>query len=106
MRGRSQRVCRGRDSQPALRDRSALSHSPAESWEGMQHPSHAQRIEARDRGARTVRRVTLAAGTLAVGVTGVLAALTASATRTSHAAARRVATATKSYGSVPAVPAP
>lgn len=74
--------------------------------DGVEHDSQRLRIESRNRGARAVRRITLAAGVLALGVTGVLAAVTASASRTTHAVARRVTTAKAAAATVPAVPEP
>jgi hypothetical protein len=72
----------------------------------MRPEAQAERIESRNRGSRMIRRVTLAAGTVAVGVTGVLAAVTASATRTTHAVAGRVSTVTRTASAIPVVPEP
>ena len=67
--------------------------------------SQAQRVLERDAAARRLRRVTLFAGALAAAGTGVVAAVTASATHT-RAAVRSVTTAAASTKTIPAVPAP
>jgi hypothetical protein len=65
----------------------------------------AERIRIRDRGGRTLRRVTLAVGALAAGITGILTAVTATASRT-PAAVQPVSSVSSSAATVPAVPEP
>ena len=65
----------------------------------------AERIRVRDRGGRTLRRVTLAVGALAAGITGILTAVTATAGRT-PTAVQRVSSSSSPAATVPAVPEP
>jgi hypothetical protein len=71
----------------------------------MGQDSQAHRVLERDAATRRLRRVTLFAGTLAAAGTGVLAAVTASATHT-RAAVDRVTTTIVRAKTIPAVPAP
>ena len=65
----------------------------------------AERIRTRNRGEELLRRLTLAAGALAAGVTGLLAAVTASGART-HTVVPHLSTSSSSSDAVPAVPEP